>query len=256
MKKTAWKKRAVAVLIAVLTIPSDAFAHVRTYAWNQIYSTLPKGQFEVEGYTTLRVPDDKHSNENEWEYQGELEYGVTDHLNIAHYERWETVNRAGMDDNGIPKKDSTKHSGFKFEAKYRIGEKGKYWVDPLLYLEISRDPRKHDIPMELEGKIVLSKDLGKFNLTYNQIMASELGSEGRTTHEFTLGMNYELFSGFRLGIESQGQYWNPGSNRNELAMGPTVAYETPWFWVAVGALFGLNHAADDTQARILVGVPF
>ncbi len=229
----------------------EAFAHVRHYVWNQVYETLPQGSFELEGSTTLKVPQFKQSNENEWEYQGELEYGLTDHWNIAHYERWETDNKAAADE-----KDVTKYSGFKFETKYRLGEKGKYWADPLLYLEISRDPRDKDIPMKIEGKIVLSKDFGKFNVTYNQMMESGLGTSGRTEHQFTTGLNYELISGLRLGVETLGQYWNPTGHRNELAMGPTFAYETKWFWLAIGSLFGLNHAADDVQARVLVGVPF
>ena len=194
---------------------------------------------------------------NEWKYEEELEYGLTDHLNISHYEMWQTANHEGLDGNGIPNKDVSRYAGFKFETKYRIGEKGKYWVDPLLYFEYEYEPqeRKEGAPHVLEGKIVISKDFGKLNATYNQIMESQLGHKGRTEHEYTVGLNYELLEGFRAGVEIKGQYWNPGSNRNEIALGPTVAYEGKYFWVALGVLIGANHEADDFQGRVSVGIP-
>ena len=121
-------------VISLLGVSREAFAHARTYVWNQEYKTLPKGIFELENHTTVQVPRmGKHSSENSWDYETELEYGLTDHWNISHYQQWETSNHDGVDDDGVPVKDVTKYGGFKFETKYRIGEKGKYWVDPLLY---------------------------------------------------------------------------------------------------------------------------
>ncbi len=246
------------ILILLLgTASREGFAHARTYVWTQEYKTLPKGAFELENHTTSKVPRWTASNENSWNYEQELEYGVTDRLNIAHYEIWETRNQAGLDDNGVPNKDVTKYSGFKFETKYRIGETGKYWVDPLLYFEYAYDPRERfeGAPHVLEGKLILSKDFGKWNATYNQSIESGLGHKGRTEHEFFFGLNYEIFPEARVGVETKGQYWKPGSNRNELALGPTVAYEAKYFWIAAGILFGVNHEADDFQANVSVGVP-
>ena len=236
----------------------QAFAHARTYVWTQEYKTLPKGGAEIESHTISKVPDvGKHSGENSWTYEQELEYGVTDHLSVSHYEQWETGNREGFDDNGVPNKDVTKYAGFKFESKYRIGESGKYWVDPLVYFEYEYDPRERfeGAPHTLESKIILSKDFGRFNATYNQIMDSKLGHKGRTEHEYTLGFNYEVLEGFRTGVEVSGQYWNPSVNRNEIAVGPTLAYEGKYFWIAVGVLIGANHIADDFRANVSVGIP-
>ena len=36
---------------------------------------------------------------------------------------------------------------------------------------------------------------------------------------------------------------------------PTAAWSGKYFWVAAGALIGLNRAQDDTQARVIIGVP-
>lgn len=237
------------VLLAVFMYEENVFAHARTYVWTEEYQTLPKGGREVEAWTTLKVPDGTQTDVNTWEYQGELEYGVTDHLTLAHYERLKTQNQVGPD-------DSTNYEGFKFESKYRIGEKGKYWVDPLIYLEWATDFREEDHPNELEGKIVLSKDFGKLNVVYNQILESELGENGRTTPEFRVAANYEVLPGVHVGGEFAGEYWHPSSHHNELSIGPTIAYEHKYFWIAAGTLFAVNHAADDHEARVIVGVPF
>lgn len=252
MRKGEKMTRGLKVLVFALTLgflTPSGFAHVKRYAFNQEYQTIPQGQFEVEQYTGFKVPSRHRTNKNEIEYQTELEYGLTDHWTLAHYERWKTKNVVGGD-------DSTVYTGFKFETKYRIGERGKYVLDPLLYLEWVTDPSKNHNKNAIEGKIILSKDIEKFNLVYNQIMESALGSGGRTEQKFTAGINYELFAGFRVGMETKGDYWRPASHRNRIALGPSLSYDAGYFWVAASVLLGLNHAADDLEARVVVGIPF
>ncbi len=243
-------------LFSMLMIANRGFAHNRNYVWTEEYKTLPKNAFELENRTTLKVPDAGKSNANTWEYKPELEYGITDHWNVAHYEVWETENRTGVDGGGVKLKDSTTYQGFNFETKYRIGEKGKYWVDALFYLELASKVRPKHRNEVLEGKMVLSKDFGKFNVTYNQIMESEVDRGGRTEHEFTVAAKYEIFSGVTAAVEAKGNYWKPSSHRNEFALGPTLSYENRFFWVTAGVLFGANNHADDEQARLIVGIPF
>ena len=243
-------------LLSIFSLNENAFAHARNYVWTEEYKTLPKNTFESESRVAFKVPHGQQSNENTIEYQEELEYGITDHWNIAHYEFWKTKNQAGVDDNGEPLKDSTTYEGFKFETKYRLGEKGKFWLDPLLYLELETDVREEHRNNKLEGKIVLSKDFGKFNVAYNQIMESELDRGGRTEHEYRVGASYEIFSGMHAGGELVGNYWKPSSNRNEISIGPTLAYEAKYFWIASGIALGANHEADDFQARIILGITF
>lgn len=228
-------------------IIKNAWAHERNYVFTEMYRTIPQGQFEIEQFTGLKVPNRHITNENEWKYQTEIEYGITDHWTIAHYEFWETENVPGPD-------DTTQYGGFKFETKYRFGEKGKYWLDPLIYLEWETEPNEPN-PNTIEGKIVLAKDIGKFNFTYNQILESQLGSGGRTTPEFAFGANYAFPSDIHLGIEFTGNYWKPGTHRNELSLGPSLSWATKYFWITGGVGFGINRAADDVQARVIVGVP-
>lgn len=226
----------------------DASAHAKKYVFNREYKTLPQGMFELESWTKSKVSDWDKSNKNSFDYEQELEYGVTDNWTIAHYQTWQTSNQPGPD-------DSTYYKGFKFETKYRFGHKGKYWVDPLVYLEWVTNVRNRDNPNKIEAKIVLSKDFGDWNLNYNQVMESELGGGGRTEHGYTGGISYKLPHEFQIGMEAKGDYWRPGSHRNRFSLGPTIAWEGNYFWIAGGMAFGVNNSADDFEARIIVGIP-
>lgn len=238
------------VFLGILALLApEAGAHVRRYAFSEEYRTIPQGEFEIEQWTSFKLPNIHRSNKNTFQYQTELEYGITDRWTLAHYERWKTKNVVGRD-------DSTVYEGFKFETKYRFGEKGKYGVDPLLYLEWITDPTNDNNPNALEGKMILSKDFGKWNVTYNQVVESRLGSGGRTEHKFALGLNYPLLEGVHVGMEAKGDYWRPGSHRNRLALGPNLAFDANHFWVSTSVLFGANRAADDVEARVIVGIPF
>ena len=235
------------LLFAVSLGVTDGLAHTRRYVFNQEYRTIPQGMFEIENWVKFKVPNRQKSNVRTWEYEEELEYGLTDRFTIANYHTWETKNKKGPD-------DSTVYKGFKIEAKYRIGEKGKYWVDPLLYFEWKREVRAKNENV-FESKLILSKDFGKLNLNYNQIMENQLGSGGRTAQQFTVGTNYEFPHDIHVGVEAKGDYWRPGSHRNRISLGPALAWEGKYFWVAASLLFGLNRAADDFEARAIVGIP-
>ena len=236
------------LFVGVLNCAGNAYAHLRTYAFTEEYRTIPQGNFELEQWTTFQVPDGSKTSENSIQYQSELEYGLMDHWTISNYERWKTKNVEGSD-------DSTNYEGFKFETKYRIGERGKYWVDPLVYLEWKTDPREHEHHNELEAKLVLSKDFGKFNVAYNHIGEWQLARDGRANHEFRVATSYEVLPEFRIGTEFAGDYWAHGNHMNSLKLGPTIGWESKYFWVVAGALFGLNHVADDHEVRLIVGVP-
>ena len=234
-------------LLAIFLHSQIVFAHTRSYVFNEEYRTIPQGQFEIESWARLKVPNRQKSNIHTWEWQEEFEYGVTDHFTFANYQVWETKNKRGPD-------DSTVYKGFKFEGKYRIGEKDKYWVDPLIYFEWVKEVREAN-ENEFESKLILSKDFGGFNITFNEVMENTLGSGGRTNHQFTLGSSYQLPWDFKVGVEGKGDWWRAGSHRNRISFGPVLAWEGKYVWVASGVLFGFNRSADDFEARLIVGIP-
>ena len=98
---------------------------------------------------------------------------------------------------------------------------------------------------------MLTKDIEKFNVAYNQILKQELDSDGETEHEYATGISYEFLPALKLGIESKGNY-----SKEKYAVGPTLSLTTDRFWVSAGAVFGVNGKTDDLQTRMIVGIPF
>ena len=228
--------------LTVFSLPHNSYADRRSYVWTYEYMTMPKGMWEVEGYLTTEVPDMGKSNINTVKPQVELEYGVTERLDLAVYQMWKISNKA--------KENDSKYDGFKLRARYRIGQKGRFIVDPLLYFEYIRDA-DYSKPNVGEFKLVLGRDIGDFNLSYNQIAKRNLDQGGKTECEYAAGLSYKLTPAVKLGMESKGSY-----NKRKIALGPTLSWSGKKVWLALGAAWGLNERTDDLQTRIIVGVLF
>ncbi len=233
----------VIAVAAVLFIACSVQADRRGYVWTYEYMTMPQGAAEVEYYLTLKALDlDDFSDRNTWEHQVEFEYGLTDHWDVAIYQRWQHTNTAAD--------DKFEYTGTKLRTRYRFAEKGVYPVDVLAYLEYKR-PDGSESGDELEAKLVLAKDLGKFNVAYNQIVEQGLRHGGKAEHEYASGVSFEFDPTLKVGLESTGNY-----SEDKYYLGPTVSLARKRFWFGVGVLGGLNDRSDDLRARLIVGIPF
>jgi hypothetical protein len=220
-----------------------ARADRRGYVWTYEYVTMPKGEFEIEYYLTAKVPDSgDYDKKNTWEHQAEFEYGITDHWDVSVYQRWQHTNTA--DD------DKFEYTGTKLRTRYRLGEKGMYPLDTLFYLEYIRPDSSHEAEF-LEGKLVLAKDIGKFNIAYNQIFKAGISHGGEEEHEYALGLGYEFNPTWRVALESTGNF-----TEDRYYLGPTVSWGTERVWLAAGLLAGLNDESDDLRFRLILGLPF
>lgn len=229
--------------ILVLLATNTTIADRRSYVWTYEYMTMPKGKSEVEYYLTHKATDyHKYDNKNSWEHQVEYEYGLTDKWDLSIYQRWKQSNTS--------KEDKFEYTGTKLRTRYRIGEKGMYPFDTLLYLEYIR-PDNPEGARILEGKLVLAKDFGKFNFAYNQILKVGINDKGGNENEYACGMNYEFHSRLKVGLESTGNY-----TEDKYYIGPTVSWANENFWVGLGVQRGLNDRSDDYKFRLIIGFPF
>ena len=117
-----------------------------------------------------------------------------------------------------------------------------------MYFEYIRDDDLSK-PNVAEIKLILAKDLGNFNVSFNQIMKRNLEREGKTSPEYALGLSYRLSPDFKAGLESKGNYQS-----EKFALGPTVSYSFKKSFVALGTAFGLNKRTDDLQIRMIFGM--
>ncbi len=245
MEKDAVKKRIVMIMMlaVILKVSGTAVADRRSYVWTYEYQTMPKGQSEIEYYLTHKVADfNRYHRKNVWDNQVEYEYGLTDRWDLAVYQRWEQTNTKS--------EDEFEYTGTKLRTRYRFSEKGVWPLDTLLYLEYIW-PDYSGSPQKIEGKIILAKDFGKYNLAYNQIIVKGINNNGVTEHEYAIGLSYEFNPRLKIALESKGNF-----TEEKYYLGPTVSWATEKFWVNLGALRGLNDISDDFQIRLIVGIPF
>jgi hypothetical protein len=204
---------------------------------------MPRGESELEYYLTTKVPDlNRTKDKNTWEHQVEYEYGLTDRWDIAVYQRWQQTNT--KDD------DKFEYTGTKVRTRYRFGEKGMYPLDTLLYLEYIR-PDSSNEPEILEGKIILAKDFGRYNVAYNQILKVGINNKGGNENEYACGLSYEYSPSWKVALESTGNF-----TEDKFYIGPTISWASEKFWIGAGVLRGLNDRSDDLRFRLIVGIPF
>lgn len=217
-------------------------ADQRGYVWTYDATTMPKGMAEAEYYLTAKVRDTAAQENSSWQHQVELEYGLTDRLDISMYQMWKESRTA--------EEDSFTYEGFKLRSRYQLLSRGAFLLDPLLYVEYMRKSALED-PDVLEAKLVLSKDIGKIHFAYNQVLEQELEDGSEAEHGYACGARVDIRDGASIGIESKGNYTD-----GAYAAGPTLAAATESLWLAAGVLIGLNDKADDLNARLIVGFPF
>ena len=229
-----------------------AQAHLRDYLVNQDYYTAKQGEFEVELWTDLNLVDADRDDSYTFREQVELEYGLTSHLQLAYYEVY-TWNRA---------KDWERDQ-FKIEAKYRLAEAGQWPVDVALYTEYKNpDGPRNARSDAFENKLILSKDLGPWNLVANLISEKDINTHSDWEFEYTAGISYGMTPRTRLGLELKESLGNAdefGIRRkdHQLYLVPGLYSSlTPHLRLLVGPAFGLTRASDDVQLKSLVEVEF
>jgi hypothetical protein len=237
-------QRIVLVVLVLALLASTAQADRRSFVWSQEYQTMGKGEVEFEYYLTSKIDDlKKSSDKSSLEHQLELEYGVTDHLQMAIYQRFQHTKVAG-------ESSQFDYTGSKIEGKYRIGEKGDLPLDTSVYVEYVRGEGTNNKD-KMEHKLILSKDFGMFNVTYNQVIEHVVAKGNGTAYEYAAGLFYEYSPTWHFGIESTGNYMT-----DAYRLGPTVSWASQKYWVAAGLLHGLTSRTDDFRVRLIVGIPF
>lgn len=166
-----------------------ALADQRSYVWTYEYLTLAKDSAELEYYQTETVKD-RDKNSDDLQQQIELEYGLTDRLDVALYQVYDQVDG-----------DNLKYSSYKIRIRYRLAEKNRFPVDVLLYAE---HQEKADAQNVFEGKLILAKDIARPNIAYNQVHKNTYHDADHANHEYAAGLSYELYPWLRVAAESKG----------------------------------------------------
>ena len=234
----------IAALLAAGAARADRRSFVRAYE----YATQPQGNLEVEIWTELEAPKTDFA-QGVFTHRLELEYGLTDHWDVALYHVFE---HGGPE--GDPAATAFHFDSFRLETRYRLAEKGEWPIDVMLYLEGERPSDLH-APFELEEKLILEKDFGKIGLVLNlvgeqKLLRADLGRKW----EVDLGARYEVAPALRVAAE----VWNmqtvvgPVIDSRWFA-GPSLSVATSRVWLQLGAGLGLGDNETRMQFRSVIG---
>ncbi len=238
--------------LAVLALaPTVARADRRYYGETYNASTAPKGSLDLELWSTLHdSPREAEGPPRLWRHQVELETGITDRWDVAVYNIARQIQGRDLE-----------YEALKLETRYRLSEPGRWFVDPVLYLEVKKtfvDER----PFSVEEKIILAKDIGRLNLALNLAAEQEFADGVEHEGEWALGASWEVVPALRVGAEAFGSVAEeetaPGKEKLEgLAYaGPAVSIAFGRSWLVLAAGFGLTDESEAVRARAILAFQF
>lgn len=245
-------------LLTLLLMAPTASADRRTFAFTYGYMTLPKGGLEAEHYldAKIRRRDDPDTAEIEsiigadFRHQVELEYGITDRWDFGLYNVFEQKQFGTFT-----------YRGAKLRTRYRIGDEGKWFIDPAIYGELV----VYTDQVKLEEIIILAKKFYKFevavNLKFEQGWKTT-GPDKDFKFEFipSLGFAWHITDWVAVGFEYVGKVEVEGKDvEHAHYIGPSVNFSGKRFYWSLA--FHPEFASSGGkrlryQARSVFGVTF
>jgi hypothetical protein len=225
-------------LAALLGLVSTSFADRRFYVWTYQYQTMPKANTELEFYQTSKL---REVDQNE--YRIEIEHGLTSRWDASLYEIF-VQNEGG----------NLKWDAWQLRTRYRFGEVGQYFMDPLLYIEYNRKTESTS-PNKVEAKFILAKTIDKWNLAVNPVFEYFFAPDTENEIGLDVGTSYEFSPKFVAGIESTTRVeFEDGESETSSYFGPTVSYASGGFWCSAGVAAGVTDESDDARVRFIFGI--
>jgi hypothetical protein len=242
VKSSRWIAPAIVAAVCSSSLPARATPQPLPFTY--VYETLPEGSAEVEQYVDL-VPEKSYGvgeGKTIWylasQLQTEIEYGITDRLELAVYLALKPTPSADIQDPA----PLTEGTGMKERLRYRIADEGVLPVDIGLYGEVV----EYENEFELEAKILLQKRIGDLRIDAN-LWAEREWYYGLAQQDWvfnpTLGATYQISPLLNLGVDSwlRAEVSNPPvtprvfSQGPQVYVGPAVMLDFGKIWWTVGA---------------------
>lgn len=228
-------KHLKSILIVSLALSTLVLADTRSYVWTYQYGTMPAGEAEFEHYLTFSAGEDGMVSA---EHNFEIEIGMNDRFDVGIYQVFKQKPDAALT-----------YDGFKIRTRYRFGERGRTFVDPMLYFEYKGNQQFDE--HELEGKLILARDFGKLNLAVNPVAEIKFeDSKSEMELAFSSGLSYSISRLVRFGLEVTG-------SESGLYAGPVISHGAEGLYVALGSGFALGDGESDRpgfKVRMILGI--
>lgn len=240
----------------LLFVVNSAEAGARRFTYVYEATTASPGSVESENWVTWGTSPREERDFNFLDFRHEIEIGVTDHFQVGLY----------LADWGYREDPAANEHGFRYQSSaieliYNFSNPTTDLLGFALYEEVRGGPEE----FELESKVILQKNLGRFVFGYNATL--EATWEGKHLEERggelsqSLGVSYEISPTILVGAELLHEIdlpdWSDASD-SIVYGGPNLSYRRGNWWVTVTPLVQLTDIASevDVQTRLIFGFSF
>ncbi len=244
------------LVFMVLAGVKRAEAGARRFTYVYEATTAAPGTVEGETWVTWKTSPEEERRFNAVDFRHEIEFGITEHFQAAIYVAdWGYREDPGANEHGFSYQDSA------IELIYNLTNPTTDLLGSALYGEIRGGPEE----LELESKIILQKNLGRFVLAYNGTLEAkwEGGHLEEKGGEFSqsLGVSYEISPTWLVGGELLHEIDLPDWSEAEDSVvyaGPNVSYRRGNWWATATSLAQLTNIKSevDFQTRLIFGFSF
>lgn len=243
-------------ILAVLLINhTTASANERRFTYIYESLVLPHGARELEIWNTYRA--NRGYMYRRLDQRMEFEFGLGNNLMSAFYLntswRLQDENGAEAGGNAVPSQEVSISSEWKYKLLDRVANP----VGLGLYGEATLGLNE----FELEGKLLLDKQVNNFLVAFNGVIEQEWETEleegttnvGKELNlEFNLGASYQMAGAFSMGIELRNTNTiKDGEVENSvLFAGPVLAYSDENWWAALTIMPQVTAFKGATNGRL------
>lgn len=237
-----------------LALAATAAAGSRRFAYSYETTTMAKGAMELESWVTWKTDKASDPDFERFDIRHEFEYGFSDRLQLAlYFADWRYEENA-------TESGKTEFRDVALEAIYNLTDPSTTPFGSALYGEI----KGGDDFIELEAKILLQKNIGKWMFVYNA--GGEIEWENNYESDEaelmqSAGASYQITPSWSAGAELLHEIAVPDVDTigdSAVYLGPNVAWRNNRFSVALTGLWQLTSLAGepDFQLRTIFAVDF
>lgn len=236
---------------AALALASSAEAGSRRFAYSYETTTMAAGAMELESWVTWKTGEDSN---RDFDIRHEFEYGYSDRLQLAlYFADWSYEKAAG-------KSGKAKFNDVAVEAIYNLTDPNTTAFGSALYGEIKGSG---DF-IELEGKLLLQKNLGSWIFVYNaggEIVWEDDYQNDRAELFQSAGAGYQINPSWSVGTEVLHEIAVPDADtigHSGVYVGPNVAWRNNRVSLTLAGLWQLTSVSGepDFQLRTIFSVGF
>lgn len=247
---------ATLLIVIFFVLPAEVEAGARRFTYVYEATTSVPGSFEFETWATWKTSPGEQRRFNAVDFRHEVEFGITERLQAAIYVAdWGYREDPGANEHGFSYQDSA------IELIYNLTNPTTDWLGSALYGEVRGGPEE----LELESKIILQKNIGRFVVAYNGTLEAKWEGDrlqergGELAQSF--GISYEVTPRFLLGAELLHEIdlpdWSDAGD-SIVYGGPNLSYRRGNWWATITPLVQLTDLASevDVQTRLILGFSF